>query len=67
MAKEKQIGKITHYFGKIGVGVLELSKKLKQEKQLELLVVTEILLKKLIQCKLSTKILRWQKKEKQLV
>ncbi len=29
MAKEKQIGKITHYFGKIGVGVLELSKKLK--------------------------------------
>lgn len=29
MAKEKKIGKITHYFGKIGVGVLELSKKLK--------------------------------------
>ncbi|MDA2936335.1 hypothetical protein MYX06_03905 [Patescibacteria group bacterium AH-259-L05] len=29
MAKEKQIGKITHYFGKIGVGVVELTKKLK--------------------------------------
>ena len=29
MAEEKQIGKITHYFGKIGVGVLELSKGLK--------------------------------------
>ena len=29
MAEEKQIGKITHYFGKIGVGVLELSKELK--------------------------------------
>ncbi len=29
MAKEKQIGKITHYFGKISVGVIELSKELK--------------------------------------
>ncbi|MBU4370034.1 hypothetical protein KKG58_04755 [Patescibacteria group bacterium] len=29
MAEEKKIGKITHYFGKIGVGVLELSKELK--------------------------------------
>ena len=29
MAKEKQIGKITHYFGKIGVGVIELSQELK--------------------------------------
>ncbi len=29
MAKEKQIGKITHYFGKIGVGVIELSGALK--------------------------------------
>lgn len=25
MAEEKLIGKITHYFGKIGVGVLELT------------------------------------------
>lgn len=29
MAEEKQIGKITHYFGKIGVAVLELSDELK--------------------------------------
>ncbi len=29
MAKEKQIGKITHYFGKIGVGVIELIAGLK--------------------------------------
>ena len=29
MAKEKQIGKITHYFSKIGVGVLELTSALK--------------------------------------
>jgi putative protease len=29
IAKGKQIGKITHYFGKIGVGVLELEGKLK--------------------------------------
>jgi len=32
MAKEKKeqlIGKITHYFGKIGVGIIELKKKLK--------------------------------------
>jgi len=29
MAEEKKIGKITHYFGKIGVGVLELSGELK--------------------------------------
>lgn len=29
MAKEKQIGTITHYFGKIGVGVVELTRKLK--------------------------------------
>jgi putative protease len=29
MAKEKQIGKITHYFGQIGVGVIELSADLK--------------------------------------
>ncbi len=29
MAKEKQIGKITHYFGKIGVGVIELTAGLK--------------------------------------
>lgn len=29
MAKEKRIGKITHYFGKIGVGVIELSGALK--------------------------------------
>ena len=29
MAKEKQIGKITHYFGKIGVSVIELSSTLK--------------------------------------
>jgi len=29
MAKEKQIGKITHYFGQIGVGVIELSANLK--------------------------------------
>lgn len=28
MAKEKQIGEITHYFGKIGVGVVELTHKL---------------------------------------
>ncbi len=30
MAEEKKIGKITHYFGKIGVGVLELSGELKE-------------------------------------
>jgi len=29
MSKEKEIGKITHYFNKIGVGVIELSEKLK--------------------------------------
>lgn len=29
MAEEKQIGKITHYFGKISVGVIELSGTLK--------------------------------------
>jgi putative protease len=29
MAEEKQIGKITHYFGKIGVGVVELTDELK--------------------------------------
>jgi U32 family peptidase len=29
MAKEKQIGKITHYFNKISVGVIELSDELK--------------------------------------
>lgn len=29
MSEEKQIGKITHYFGKIGVGVIELSEELK--------------------------------------
>ena len=29
MAKEKQIGEITHYFGQIGVGVIELSADLK--------------------------------------
>lgn len=29
MAEEKQIGKITHYFGKIGVAVVELSDELK--------------------------------------
>ena len=29
MAEEKKIGKITHYFGNIGVGVLELSGELK--------------------------------------
>lgn len=29
MAEEKKIGKITHYFGKIGVAVLELSDELK--------------------------------------
>lgn len=29
LAKGKQIGKITHYFNKIGVGVLELGDKLK--------------------------------------
>ena len=29
MAKEKQIGTITHFFAKIGVGVLELKAKLK--------------------------------------
>ncbi|MCX7779265.1 MAG: hypothetical protein N2259_03450 [Patescibacteria group bacterium] len=29
MAEEKQIGKITHYFGKISVGVIELSDELK--------------------------------------
>jgi len=29
MAKEKEIGKITHYFNKISVGVIELSGKLK--------------------------------------
>lgn len=29
MAKEKQIGKITHFFGKISVGVLELTQTLK--------------------------------------
>ncbi len=32
MAKEKKeqlIGEITHYFGKIGVGIIELKKKLK--------------------------------------
>lgn len=29
MAEEKQVGKITHYFGKIGVAVVELSDELK--------------------------------------
>ncbi|MCD6471063.1 hypothetical protein J7K86_00850 [bacterium] len=29
MAEEKEIGKITHYFGKIGVAVIELSDELK--------------------------------------
>lgn len=29
MAEEKQIGKITHYFGKISVAVIELSDALK--------------------------------------
>lgn len=29
MAEEKKLGKITHYFGKIGVGVIELSGVLK--------------------------------------
>jgi putative protease len=29
MAEEKQIGKITHYFGKIGVAVVELTDELK--------------------------------------
>jgi len=29
LAKGKQIGKITHYFNKIGVGVLELAGQLK--------------------------------------
>jgi len=29
MSKEKKIGKITHFFGKINVGVLELDKELK--------------------------------------
>jgi putative protease len=29
MAKEKQIGKITHYFNKIGVGVIELESEIK--------------------------------------
>ena len=27
--QEKQIGRITHYFGKIGVGIIELSDSLK--------------------------------------
>lgn len=27
--KEQLIGKITHYFGKIGVGIIELTKELK--------------------------------------
>lgn len=27
--EEKQIGKITHYFGKIGVGIIELTDSLK--------------------------------------
>jgi len=30
MAEEKQIGKITHYFGNIGVGVVEVSAALKK-------------------------------------
>lgn len=29
MADEKKIGKVTHYFSKIGVGVMELSGELK--------------------------------------
>jgi putative protease len=29
MAEEKQVGKITHYFGKIGVAVVELTDELK--------------------------------------
>lgn len=29
MSKEKQIGKITHYFDRIGVGVIELTDDLK--------------------------------------
>lgn len=29
MAEEKEIGKITHYFGKISVGIIELADSLK--------------------------------------
>jgi len=29
MAEEKEIGKITHYFGKISVGIIELTNPLK--------------------------------------
>jgi putative protease len=29
MSKEKEIGEITHYYGKIGVGVVKLSAELK--------------------------------------
>ena len=34
MAKEKSIGKVTHYFGKIDVAIIELTKTLKVGKKL---------------------------------
>jgi translation elongation factor EF-1alpha len=37
MAKEKQIGKITHYFNKINVGVIELSEELKTGDKIHIL------------------------------
>lgn len=36
MAKEKQIGKITHFFNKIGVAVIELKATLKKGDQIHI-------------------------------
>ena len=36
MAEEKQVGKITHYFSNIGVGVVELSGVLKKGDQIHI-------------------------------
>ena len=36
MAEEKQVGKITHYFSNIGVGVVELSAVLKKDDQIHI-------------------------------
>lgn len=36
MAEEKQIGKITHYFSNINVGVVELSDALRKDEQIHI-------------------------------